>query len=156
MRPERQHFLPLTEAGRARLREELEHLCRREPGLRAHLQDEREQSGGEGAGVYQAFEELIRVQQRIIELEAALAAGPAEAARPPDGTVAVGSRVTARDEAGRVHTFVIVSPVEADAARGHISATSPVGAALLGCRAGAQVTVTVPTGTRTFTVLRVA
>ncbi len=153
--PERQGLLPLTDAGRVRLREELDHLRGREPELRAHLQDEREQSGGDGAGAYRALEDLVRVQQRILQLEAALTAEGATAASPPDGTVSVGSRVTARDEGGRVHTFVIVSPMEADAGRGHISASSPVGVALLGRRAGAQTTVSVPTGTRTFTVLSV-
>ena len=51
--------------------------------------------------------------------------------------------------------FVLVSPLEAGAVRGHVSTASPVGAALLGRRAGDEVQVRVPAGQRVFTVLGV-
>lgn len=148
---------PLTDAGRARLQEELVRLrTEREPALAALLHEARSQASAWEEGDFMALQEdLARVQGRIQELERSLAADRAEEAPHPAGTVAIGSRVTARDNTGRTHTFVIVSPVEADAAHGHISAESPIGAALLGRRTGDEVNVKVPAGLRTFTVLSV-
>jgi transcription elongation GreA/GreB family factor len=152
-----QRLAPLTDAGRARLHEELNRLrLEREPAIAALLHDAREQASAWEEGDFMALQEdLARVQGRIQELERSLAADRADETRHPAGTVAIGSRVTAQDNAGRTHTFVIVSPVEADAARGHISAESPIGAALLGRRAGDEVSVKVPAGLRTFTLLTV-
>ena len=101
-----------------------------------------------------ALEDLVRVQRRIQELEPLLAAPPADL-EPPDGTITIGSQVTARDESGRERRFVLVSPLEAGAARGHVSTALPVGLALLGCRTGDRVQVQAPAGQRTFTVTEV-
>lgn len=149
---------PLTAAGRARLSEELDRLRTvREPELAALLHEARGQASAWEEGDYMALQEdLARVQGRIQELERSLTAERAEEAPHATGTVVIGSRVTARDEAGREHRFVIVSPVEADAARGHISAASPIGGALLGHRAGDNIAVKVPAGQRTFALLDVA
>ncbi|MER3421790.1 MAG: transcription elongation factor GreA, partial [Chloroflexota bacterium] len=154
---ERQRAVPLTSAGRARLLEELNQLRNeREPRLTAQLREAREQGDAwEESSYYLALqEELARVQARIHELEAALAARPEEAAPQPDTKVRLGSRVTVQDERGQEQTFVIVSQLEADAARGHISASSPIGAGLLGHAAGDVVTIKVPAGQRTLTILK--
>jgi len=149
---------PLTDAGRARLVEDLETLrSQREPQLAAQLHDARDQASAWEEGDYMALqEEIMRVQGRIIEIERSLAAERAEATPHAVGIVAIGSRVNVRDDAGREHSFVIVSPVEADAGRGHISSASPIGAALLNRRAGDTVAVKVPSGQRNFSVLAVA
>jgi transcription elongation factor GreA len=148
---------PLTDAGRARLREELDQLRTvREPEIAKLMHDARDQASAWEEGDFMALQEdLARVQGRIHELERSLAAERVEAAPHAAGVVAIGSRVTTQDNAGREHTFVLVSPVEADAARGHISAASPIGAALVGRRAGESVSVKAPAGVRTFTVLNV-
>lgn len=148
---------PLTDAGRERLSAELTFLrLTREPQLAAQLHDARDQASAWEEGDYMALqEEIMRVQGRIQELEASLAAERADTSTVPAGVVAIGSKVVARDASGREHSFVIVSPVEADASRGHISAASPIGAALLGMRAGLTVNVKVPAGMRTFTVVSV-
>lgn len=153
-----QRLAPLTDAGRARLNEELERLRTvREPEIAAALHDARQQASAWEEGDYMALQEdLARVHGRIQALERSLAAERAEDVPRSTGAVAIGSRVMVQDDAGREHSFVLVSPVEADAARGHISAASPIGAALLGHRAGEAVTVKVPAGVRTFTVLSVA
>ena len=152
-----QRPVPLTDAGRARLREELDQLrLVREPQIAALLAETRNQASALEEGDYMALQEdLQRVQGRIQELERSLAAERVEEAPHPTGVVTIGSRVTARDNGGREHTFVLVSPVEADAARGHISSSSPIGAALVGRRAGEEVSVKVPAGVRTFTLLSV-
>ncbi|MFN8559643.1 MAG: GreA/GreB family elongation factor [Dehalococcoidia bacterium] len=148
---------PLTDAGRARLREELNQLrLVREPEIAAQLHEARSQATAWEEGDFMALQEdLARVQGRIIQLERSLAAERLDESAHPVGAVGIGSRVTVRDNTGREHTFVIVSPVEADAGRGHISAQSPIGAALVGGRAGAEVSVKAPAGMRAFTILSV-
>ncbi len=79
---------------------------------------------------------------------------PPPAALPP-GAVVIGSRVTARDQAGLRTVYVVVRPGEADITRGFISAASPVGAALLGHCAGETVELVAPGGRRTLTLLAV-
>ncbi len=153
-----QRPVPITDAGRARLRSELDQLRQvREPQVAALLAETRGQASALEEGDYMALQEdLQRIQGRIQELERSLAAERAEEAPTRAGVVTIGSQVTARDNGGREHTFVLVSPVEADAARGHISSSSPIGAALVGRRAGDEVSVKVPAGVRAFTVLNVA
>ena len=63
----------------------------------------------------------------------------------PADVVTLGSEVTYRyDE--RVETVRIVAPSEADLARLHISVLTPVGAALLGLRAGQRIAWEMPHG----------
>ena len=156
MTTERQRFMPLTATGRARLQGELDHLRReREPGCRERLRDLREGGNPEDFELQLLLEDQARVLQRIRELEQLLAAEPADDGLHPPGTTTIGSRVTVRDESGRPYVFVLVSPLEGGAVRGHVSTASPVGSALLGRRAGDAVQVTVPAGRRVFTVLNV-
>lgn len=56
------------------------------------------------------------------------------------------------DEAMEV---TVVFPEEADASRGLVSVVAPMGAALLGCRAGDTVKFTVPRGERTIRVKQI-
>jgi transcription elongation factor GreA len=153
---ERQSTMPLTSAGRGRLQEELERLRReQEPACRERLLDLREGGNPEDLELQVVFEELARVRARIRELEHLLAAAPDDRAPHAPGTITIGSRVTARDDGGRMHVFVLVSPLEGGAVRGHVSTASPVGAALLGRQPGDEVRVTAPAGRRVFTVLGV-
>lgn len=148
--------MPLTPAGHTRLREELEKLrLEREPAARQQLRELRESANPEDMEVRMALEELTRVQQRIREVEHLLATASVDGSTHLPGTVSIGSKVTARDETGRVHEFVLVSPLEASTVRGHVSTASPVGTALLGRRPGDQVQVKVPAGLRVFNLLSV-
>ncbi len=156
MTTERQSSMPLTSAGRAWLQDELERLRQeREPECRERLRDLRDGGSPEDLELQMVLEELARVQARIRELEQLLAAAPDGDIPHAPGTITIGSRVTVRDDSGRTHVFVLVSPLEAGTARGHVSTASPVGAALLGRRSGDEVQVTVPAGRRVFTVLGV-
>ena len=156
MTTERQHSMPLTGAGRARLQDELERLrLEHEPECREQLRDLRVSGSVEDLELQLALEELAGVLQRIQHLEQLLAAAPLDDGIHPPGTITIGSRVTARDDSGRLHVLVLVSPLEAGAVRGHVSTASPVGVALLGRRAGDVVHVMVPAGHRVFTVLDV-
>jgi transcription elongation GreA/GreB family factor len=46
----------------------------------------------------------------------------------------------------------VVGPVEADPLEGKISNESPIGAALMGKKAGDKVTITTPKGETTYTI----
>jgi transcription elongation factor GreA len=69
--------------------------------------------------------------------------------------VAFGSTVHVRDEEGREQRFEIVSTQSADPASGKISVESPVARALVGVAVGGNADVTLPRGTRRYTVLSV-
>lgn len=71
------------------------------------------------------------------------------------GQVGIGSVVTVEDDFGQ-QTFTIVGPAEVDVASGRISMESPVGRALLGHKAGDQVSVQTPGGARSMTIVTLA
>ncbi|HEY1776322.1 MAG TPA: transcription elongation factor GreA [Solirubrobacteraceae bacterium] len=78
-----------------------------------------------------------------------------EAAPTSSGVVGFGSTVGVRDEDGREQRFEIVSSQTAAPAQGKISVESPVARALLGTAVGAEAEVTLPRGSRRFTVISV-
>jgi transcription elongation factor GreA len=56
------------------------------------------------------------------------------------------------EQSGKVHTWTIVGPTEADVSNGKLSAESPVAKALLGSEPGKTVIVETPRGDRRYTV----
>lgn len=79
------------------------------------------------------------------------------AAKMPKTVVAIGSRVTYRDEAtGQVKTVTLVYPEAADITRQRVSVMTPIGVALLGLAEGAAFYWdTRDNHRRTLTVIRV-
>jgi transcription elongation factor GreA len=71
------------------------------------------------------------------------------------GVVGLGSAVRVRGDDGREQHFQIVSSQSAVPGEGRISIESPVARALLGLAPGAQVTVSLPRGTRIYELLSV-
>jgi transcription elongation factor GreA len=74
----------------------------------------------------------------------------------PQGVVGYGSRVKLVDADGDVDALVdyqIVFPEEVDAARGHISLSSPIGRALISKTVGDEVEVHTPGGRRTYQIV---
>jgi transcription elongation factor GreA len=72
----------------------------------------------------------------------------------PRGVVAYGSRVTVADvDSGDESVYRIVFPEEVDAARGHISLSSPLGRAMMSKAEGDEVEVQTPSGKRTYQIL---
>jgi transcription elongation factor GreA len=71
-------------------------------------------------------------------------------------TVALGSRVTVRDEDGDDTEYTIVGVMEADATQNRISNTSPMAKSLMGHRVGDTVDVQAPGGTIRFEIVSVA
>jgi transcription elongation factor GreA len=73
----------------------------------------------------------------------------------PHDRAGYGSRVWLRDMAKAAEVeYKLVTSEEADAAKGLISTTSPIGRALLGRRAGDEVKVQTPAGMKEFELVR--
>jgi transcription elongation factor GreA len=70
--------------------------------------------------------------------------------------VSFGSTVVVRDEDGAQQTWQIVSSHDAAPREGRLSAESPLAAALLGSTPGESVSVSLPRGERSLTVVSVS
>lgn len=74
--------------------------------------------------------------------------------RIPHGKVGFGSTVHLTDSSGLRVVYQLVMPEDADVEQGMISTASPIGRALLNKEEGDEVTVSAPSGTRTFEVVK--
>src|SRR6202451_4418953 len=73
----------------------------------------------------------------------------------PKDRAGYGSRVWVREAKKPEVEYKLVTTEEADATKGLISTTSPIGKALLGRKVGDEVKVQIPAGTKEFEVLRI-
>lgn len=144
--------IPLTRTAHDAMQRELEHL--RTTGrheVAEQIREARDSELDQDEDVIPALEAARESQSflegRIQLLEQTLANATIideEAVRRSD-TVQVGSVVVVEHD-GAERTYHIVSSIEADAGAGKISDVSPIGAALLGARAGATIEVDTPGG----------
>lgn len=153
-----QNKVQLTPQGFAKLEAELEHLVNvRRPEVAAMIRDAKEDGDlRENAAYDEAKEQQGFIEGRIQELEDMLRR--AEVYEPTTGsdTVVLGSTVKVVEEGEPDEVFVIVGSAEADPIHGKISNVSPLGAALMGKRAGTSVTYKAPNGNlMTFKILEV-
>lgn len=74
--------------------------------------------------------------------------------RIPRDRAGFGSTVHLRSENGETLVYQLVMPEEADAAKGLISTSSPIGRAILNKAEGDEVVVETPGGTRTFELVK--
>ena len=65
-----------------------------------------------------------------------------------------GSTVELREENGDKVVYQLVMPEEADAAKGMISTSSPIGRAILNKEEGDEINVTTPSGSRNFELIK--
>lgn len=153
----RMETIALTQAGRAALEQELQRL-REEylPAMTWRLAEAWEDSAArdDDASRLELQEEQQRLERRAWELERLLAMA-SEVMPPADGVVALGSRVVIDDD-GERDMYQLVDPCEANPAEGRISIVSPVGRALLGQAAGAEVAVRLPDGERRLRLVSLA
>jgi transcription elongation factor GreA len=148
----------LTEAGKARLEEELQELrTRRRPELHARIQEATESGDISDNSEYEDLkDEWASLEARIGELEQTLDRAQIIQREEGNDVIGLGSKVTLRSEDGEVETWVLVSPQEAHSLAGTISTQSPVGRLLVGRRAGESATVPTPSGAIVYTVVSVA
>jgi transcription elongation factor GreA len=74
--------------------------------------------------------------------------------RIPADRAGFGSTLHVVEGTGDKLVFQLVMPEDADAPKGLVSTTSPIGRALLGKQAGDSVTVTTPGGRREFEIVK--
>jgi transcription elongation factor GreA len=111
----------------------------------------------ENSEYHAAREEQSFLEGRIQQLQSTVDRAVVTAAPLDDGVVRVGSTldVAVEGEDGETATYTLVDPAEARLADGRLSYRSPIGAALLGRRAGEVITVATPAGPRTYRVVAV-
>ncbi|HEY4427067.1 MAG TPA: transcription elongation factor GreA [Solirubrobacteraceae bacterium] len=111
----------------------------------------------ENSEYHDAKNDQAHLETKIARLREKIAAAVVVEEAPPKqgGEVAFGSTVVVRDQDGAEQTWRIVSSHDAAPREGRLSAESPVAVALLGRRSGEDVSVSLPRGKRTLTVLSV-
>ena len=152
--------VPLTAAGHAALEDKLKHRIGVErPRLIQRIQEAiaddsnlAENSGYQAAKADQEFNEA-----RIVELEDKLArAEVIDVSKLSGDTIRFGASVTLIDEdSGEKKVWQIVGEPEADATKGKISVTSPIGRALIGKNKRDTVEVEAPGGAKTYKIRKV-
>jgi transcription elongation factor GreA len=105
--------------------------------------------------LFELLEEQAQLEARIGLLETHVAS--ARVVEPSaDGSAGIGSTVRVRyADGGEVAEYVLVGPVESDAASGRVSVEAPVGRALLGARTGDVVVVETPRRTERLEIVSV-
>jgi len=109
----------------------------------------------ENSEYHDAKNDQAHLETKIVLLRERLARAKVVEAEVGGGVVGLGSVVRVRDGDGREQRFQIVSSHAAVPAEGRISIESPVARGLLGLAPGAQATVTLPKGSRSYSVLSV-
>jgi transcription elongation factor GreA len=109
----------------------------------------------ENAEYHIAKDDQAHLETRIKRLRERLRNAVVVEAKGDGDIFAFGRTAEVLDEAsGKVQTWTIVGPTEADLAKGRLSAESPVAKALLGRAAGDTVEVETPRGPRKYRVER--
>ncbi|MDO8570461.1 MAG: transcription elongation factor GreA [Candidatus Daviesbacteria bacterium] len=91
-----------------------------------------------------ALDEQALIEHRIADLEESLRSPKVITQNQNSDTITLGSTVRINID-GKIDEYTIVGKVEADPTKKRISNESPLGASLLGLRAGEKAQVTTPT-----------
>ena len=151
--------VPMTSAGNAALKEELDHRQKVErPRIIQAISEARAHGDlSENAEYHAAKEQQSLNEGRINELEDKLArADIIDVSKMSGDKVMFGATVTIVDEeTDEEKRYMIVGDVEADAKAGRISISSPIARALINKSVGDSVEVAAPGGKRDFEILDV-
>jgi len=110
----------------------------------------------ENAEYHAAKERQGQIEQQILEIEDQLARAQIIDPKMLSGDkVVFGATVQMLDDADKPVTYQIVGPVEADAKRGRISYSSPLGRALIGRKVGDEVEVVTPSGDKYYEITKI-
>ena len=149
----------ITPAGHARLKDELEHLVKRE---RPHVVEivawaasngDRSENGDYIYGKRRLREIDRRIRFLTKRLDFAEVVDPLR--QGDNDQVFFGARVTIADQDGQENTYTIVGVDEADVARGRISWVSPLARALIKAKEGDSIRFQSPLGIREIDILEV-
>ena len=132
------------------LEHELKHELPKEIKIARELGDLRENAE------YQAAKERQRlVQARVSMLQQrASEISLMNLEKLPRDRAAFGSTLVLREDGAATITYQLVMPEDAEPDKGWISASSPIGRALVGKEEGDEVTVPTPSGTRMFEIVK--
>ena len=147
----------MTQEGYERLRRELHTLITTgRSKIAERLRGARDDGGdpAENGELMDALAEQSLLERRINALESRLASARIVQASA-DGSAGIGSSVRLRTSTGAIVEYELVGVGEADASAGRISVESPVGQALIGCRAGDRLEVDAPRRPRRLEVVSV-
>lgn len=151
--------VPMTSLGHAALSDELKQRQSVDrPRIIQHIAEARSHGDlSENAEYYAAKEEQSHNEGRIAELEDKLArADVIDITKLSGDTIKFGATVTLVDEdTEKKQVWQIVGEVEADAKKGRISITSPIGRALIGKKKGSSVEVNTPGGAKAYEITKV-
>jgi transcription elongation factor GreA len=150
--------LQLTAEGKASLEKELEDLIAQRPLLAAELQAARADGDvRENAPLDAARETQGQIEARIRELEGTLRhAVVAEENAAKGDRASIGSNVLiANLQTGSQMQYQLVNAAEARPGTGRLSVESPVGQAIVGRRAGDEVSVSAPSGLVRFRIEKI-
>ncbi len=148
----------LTRSGYEKLVRELDLLSRVErPQLVQELLEAAQEGGEKNPDFLSALVQRQRLDRRIQQLQQTLAnAEVLVGSNLPPNRVRFNSLVWVRNlSSGREREFKLVSTIEANAALGHLSTSSPLGRALLGRRLGERVEVHTPSGLKFYQILEI-
>ncbi|MFZ1444121.1 MAG: transcription elongation factor GreB [Candidatus Dechloromonas phosphoritropha] len=149
----------ITPLGHSRLRDELEHLVKRERPQVVEVvawaasNGDRSENGDYIYGKRRLREIDRRIRFLTRRLEIAEVVDPSR--QVDNDQVFFGACVTVADDEGNENTYTIVGVDEADAARGLISWVSPLARALIKARAGDNVRFQSPLGVRELDIVDV-
>ncbi len=152
----------LTKEKFVQLTEELEHLRNTKRKEVAEELEYAKQLGdlSENAEYHQAREEQAMLEDRISKLDTLLKGATivdADAAGKQSGVVTVGSKVELRREGKKENIdYTVVGSEEADMLARKISASSPLGAAVLGKKKGESISVKTPSGDVAYTIVKIS
>ncbi len=151
---------PITVNGAKKLRDELRRLKTEErPRIITSIADARSHGDlRENAEYHAAKEEQGFVEGRIREIEGKLSNAEIidVTALSVVGKVVFGATVELIDENSGQHVvYQIVGEDEADIGSGLLSILSPIARALIGCKEGKVVEVSVPNGDRSYEIVEV-
>ena len=153
------HRIPTTKEGFDRLDAELKDLKTvQRPDVIQAIAEAREHGDlSENAEYHAAREKQSFIEGRILELEDFVSrAEVIDPSKISGSTVTFASTVIVADEeTDEETTYQIVGQHEADLSNGKISATSPVGRALIGKSVGDSVEVHTPKGQRSYEIVDV-
>jgi len=109
----------------------------------------------ENADYHIAKDDQAHLETKIKRLRERLRSAVVVDAETNDAALGFGRLAEILDEtSGKLHSWTIVGPTEADLSKGKLSAESPVARALLGCALGESVDVETPGGKRRYRVER--
>lgn len=147
----------MTERGRQKIQDQLNHLCNVvRPEYAELLHDAREDGDSlDNTEYIYLVEELASIEAWIYELEHILS--HAELIQPgaPTGKVQLGSTVIIQENGGVPESYTIVGSTEANPEEGLISNRSPLGRTLLNHQVGEDVTADTPDGKLNFRIIAV-